>query len=146
MGDRSNIVIEKTYGESTRVYLYAHWAGQDIAKSALHGLKSGRATDSDYLARVIFENMIQNDLGSETGFGIGASLSDNEHEILVISNSTEGTVVYFEGQPTYGANFEQVTRKVPYGEFVAMVESIEDWEAMANSNTLYAVLINLMGI
>jgi len=146
MGDRSNIVIENTYGEvPSRVYLYAHWSGESIIESAVHGLNSGRATDSEYLARVVFENMVKDDLGSETGFGIAARLGDNEHPILVISDTqADGTVVYFEDQREYGETFEVATKKIPYKDFLTIIGSIEGWQTKAESNELYKPLMALM--
>jgi len=143
MGDRSNIVIEDTYGEvPNRVYLYSHWAGERIIESAVHGLNSSRATDAEYLARIVFEDMVKEDLGGETGFGIAARLGDNEHPILVISDTrTDGTVVYFENQREYGEEFVPVTRKIPYKDFVTLVESTEGWKDMANRNELYEPLM-----
>lgn len=146
MGDRSNIVIENTYGEApNRVYLYGHWTGQNIIKSAVHGLNSGRATDSEYLARIVFEDMVKNDLGSETGYGIGARLGDNEHPILVISDTRDnGTVVYFEEQKTYGESFDVATKKIPYKDFLTIIQSVENWQDLANANELYEPLMKLM--
>lgn len=96
MGDRANIVIEtnvwakgedgqfRETEDTKRVYLYSHWRGQSIVNSAIKGLESGRSTDSAYLARVVFQDMLDGD-DSETGFGISAELGDNEHPIVVIN-------------------------------------------------------------
>lgn len=143
MGDRSNIVIESTYGsETNRVYLYSHWDGENVIKSAVHGLSTGRATDNQYLARIIFDNMVGTDQGTETGYGISADIGDNEHPILVITDA-EGTQVYFE-QAWSGKPSTALTRKVPYTEFLAIVKGIEDWEKKAQLNELYKPLIALM--
>lgn len=99
MGDRSNVVIETKFnGENaSRVYLYSHWSGTSVLESVLHGLRSGRTDDPPYLARIIFDHMIRNDRGSETGFGISGYITDNEHPILVISSDWgNGTTVHFE--------------------------------------------------
>ncbi len=149
MGDRSNIVIENTYNTPSRVYLYGHWAGERIIKSAVHGLNSGRATDPDYLARVVFEDMLARSeiLGTETGFGISARLGDNEHPVLVISDRPKtdeheaGVVVYFEAQPSWGEDFEVATKKIPYREFLTIIESIENWQALTERNELYEPLM-----
>jgi hypothetical protein len=89
MGDRSNIVIASNDG--TRVYLYAHWSGDDVLASALVGLNSGRTDDTPYLARIIFCDMVKNEKpGDETGFGISGFLSDNNYPILVLSENETG--------------------------------------------------------
>lgn len=100
MGDRSNVVIETKFNEenSSRVYLYSHWAGTSVLESVLHGLRSNRVDDPPYLARIIFDHMIRNDHGGETGYGISSYITDNEHPILVITCdwSSTGTTVHFE--------------------------------------------------
>lgn len=152
MGDRSNIVIENAYGTPSRVYLYGHWEGERIIKSAVHGLTSGRATDIDYLARVVFENMLvrSESIGTELGYGISARLGDNEHPVLVISDRPKtdeheaGVVVYFETQPLWGEDFEVATKKIPYREFLTIIESIENWQDLTERNELYAPLMARM--
>jgi len=146
MGDRSNIVIEDKWGKRTeRVYLYSHWGGERVLKAAMTGLRSGRATDNQYLARIVFDAMVGEDQGSETGYGIGGRLGDNEHPILVISDTrNKGTVVYFENQSDYGQPFKRITKKMSYTEFVALVESIPEWEKLTDSNELYDLLIQHM--
>lgn len=135
MGDRSNIAVENFDG--SRVYLYAHWGGEPIIKSAIHGLKSGRADDPAYLARIIFEHMIRKDPGSVTGFGISAGIEDNEHPILVISNASNNVQVWFEGE----SRTEPATAEV----FISLVEGIDSWKERAESNELYDVLISKLG-
>ena len=127
MGDRSNIVIEEG---NERVYLYAHWGGERVLKSALHGLKSGRWNDPAYLARVVFEHMISDDLGHETGYGISVSIQDNEHPVLVISDRG----VYFDGQ----------TDPMPHAQFVRLVESYGDAvDGALDRNEFYDELIRV---
>lgn len=139
MGDRSNVVIEDFDG--SRVYLYAHWAGEDILKSAVHGLESGRYNDSAYLARIVFEHMIRNDRGLETGFGISTVIQDNEHPIFVISNHDQfnGTRVWFEN-----ASGDAVSEQIPHTEFLDIVYLIEGWEELTEVGELYETLISNM--
>lgn len=116
MGDRSNVVIETQFGkESSRVYLYSHWSGTSILESILHGLRSNRVDDPPYLARIIFEHMIRNDIGRETGFGISAFISDNEHPIPVITVGGWGspTTVHFED-----VQGEKLVEPIDYKKFL----------------------------
>jgi hypothetical protein len=126
MGDRSNIVIAspiyatedggvsyKKTGLFDRVYLYAHCLGQDIMKSAVHGLRSGRNTDDSYLARVIFCHMVKGQEDEETSFGISATLTDNEYPIFVIVPSEKH--VFFESED--GA---PLTNNVSYAKFLEL--------------------------
>lgn len=105
MGDRGNIVIQEAPGK--RVYLYTHWSGSDIAKTAKRALaRKQRWNDPAYLARIVFCEMIGHDdvgaLQGETGFGISTGLCDNEHPILVVD--VEHQSVFYEDPDAVGAN------------------------------------------
>lgn len=92
MGDRVNIVVQDAYNDS-RVYLYGHWLGQQALSSVIRGLESSRVGDAPYLARIIFQAMLGDDQ-SEQGFGISATLGDNNHPILVLRDQE----VWFEDE------------------------------------------------
>ena len=78
MGDRGNIKVGK-------VYLYTHWRGSFIKQILQKALRrKARWNDEAYLTRIIFEEMIGIDTGSETGFGISTKIQDNEHPILEV--------------------------------------------------------------
>ena len=66
MGDRGVINFE-----DTGVQLYAHWAGDDLP-AMLHAAlgRRERWQDEAYLARIVFCEMIKDDVMGETGFGI----------------------------------------------------------------------------
>lgn len=129
MGDRSNVVIETQFDQgSSRVYLYSHWSGTSVLESILHGLRSGRVDDSPYLARIIFEHMIRNDIGRETGFGIAAFISDNEHPIPVITVGGWGspTTVHFED-----VSGDKIVEPINYRKFL-------DAQALVDSTNYYS--------
>lgn len=134
MGDRSNIVIQDG-GRENRVYLYSHWRGQSVLKSAVHGLRSGRVDDPAYLARIVFQHMLDGDKG-ETGYGISTTIQDNEHPILVIEAGAMNPSVWFEGEQTE----IPLTRRVPYQEFLAALDSIEGWQERAEYGDIYGML------
>lgn len=84
MGDKGNIHIKEKGGKD--IYLYTHWTGEalpSILKSALVRGK-GRWSDESYLTRIIFSEMIQDDVMSETGYGISTYKTDSNHEDLVV--------------------------------------------------------------
>jgi hypothetical protein len=89
MGDRSNIVIEDR-GE--RVYLYGHWMGSTSIGHVVHGLNSSRTADGSFLARIVFCSMLGRNTEGETGFGISASITDNQNPVLVIRAGEEPLV------------------------------------------------------
>lgn len=84
MGDRSQIAIKQD--GKNRVYLYGHWLGNptEVLRSALIRGK-GRWTDTEYLTRIIFCEMVKGHEMDETGFGIGTEKhGDIEHPIPVL--------------------------------------------------------------
>jgi hypothetical protein len=84
MGDRGNIAVQESADH--RVYLYGHWSGYDMPEILRAALirGNGRWNDPQYLARIIFAEMIKNDPGGTTGYGISARVHDNEYPIIVV--------------------------------------------------------------
>jgi len=87
MGDRSNIKVifenEKTVG------FYTHWGGSELQNTLKDALIRGqdRWDDSSYLARIIFSEMIREDVLGETGFGIypDGMNHEEEHETIYVN-------------------------------------------------------------
>lgn len=77
------------------VYLYQHHDSYDIAKTVVAAVTSNagksRANDPEYLARIIFCEMVKNDVAGETGFGIGTS-QHGDIEYLVTVNCDDQTI------------------------------------------------------
>ena len=86
MGDRANVVIKETYQEKTNyVFLYTHWRGQYLPHLVQAALQRRlRWDDEYYLARIIFDGMTDGEQGEETGFGIGTTIRDNQHKLIVV--------------------------------------------------------------
>lgn len=86
MGDRANVYV--TEGGSPGVYLYTHWHGSRLPETVQRALGRGwdRWTDTSYLTRIIFSEMIQGFERETDGFGIHTKLGDNEgnRPILVV--------------------------------------------------------------
>ena len=83
MGDGANVKIVD--GEST-IYLYTHWDGSDLPKIVSKALsRRQRWDDGPYLARIIFEQMIEDDAKGETGYGISANLGDGADRIVTVN-------------------------------------------------------------
>jgi len=69
MGDRAQVLIE-----DEGVYLYTHWEGSKLENTVKRAIgKRQRWNDPEYLARIIFDEMIGDDQGNETGYGIGGT-------------------------------------------------------------------------
>lgn len=133
MGDRVNIVVQGY--EGSRVYLYSHWDGERVLKSAVKGLKSGRVTDAQYLPRIIFQDMLGSDDG-ETGYGISSVIGDNQYPILVIDAESMNPSVHFEKEDK-----TPLTKPMPYQEFLALVEADPIW---ADDENLYGIFDSLI--
>lgn len=79
--------MEKGKWDAAPIFLYTHWNGyerKEILRNALERGK-GRWTDSSYLARIIFCEMVQADVMGETGYGISTTLCDNSYPLLCVS-------------------------------------------------------------
>jgi len=99
MGDRGNIyfVDSESDGHWAGLYMYAHWLGSalpSIVRSALER-GSSRWGDSQYLARIVFCELVQTEVLDEIGYGLGTQLGDNEH-LIVRVNDLDQTVSYHQ--------------------------------------------------
>ena len=100
MGDRGNIkVVESFFNQEEErqgIYIYSHWGGAELPFRLQNALrKRWRWADVPYLTRIIFEEVIKGEEGTETGFGISLSLCDNSHLIVVV-DTKNGGIVRFE--------------------------------------------------
>lgn len=102
MGDRANVYVHE--GDNPGVYLYTHWDGtelpQKVAKSLASPRGMSRRDDVAYLTRIIFEDMIADSLGEETGYGISADVGDGDDRIVDVNVDFRGnTTVTLVGYP-----------------------------------------------
>ena len=90
MGCRGQVKVIGEY--SGDVYLYSHWRAIDLPGIVWEVLsKRQRWDDSEYLARMIFSEMIKDELDEETGYGIGTK-EHGDIEILVTVNCIANTI------------------------------------------------------
>lgn len=82
MGDRANIQIRD--GDDS-VYLYTHWHGSEAPSMLQRALHRGRErwAHPDYLARIIFCEMVRGNEMDVTGFGISSTRAGDSKHILV---------------------------------------------------------------
>ena len=85
MGDRAN--IEMIYNDGNKVYFYTHWGGYNLPEILKSAMIRGenRWNDEPYLARIIFSEMIKDNILDETGYGISTYICDNEHPIISVN-------------------------------------------------------------
>ena len=71
--------------EERPVVLYTHWGAYEMIFDVINVLKKKeRWNDPAYLSRMIFSEMIKNDINGTTGFGIMTDNAlDTEHEVVV---------------------------------------------------------------
>ena len=102
MGDRGNIKLK--YGRGGPVYLYTHWRGYDLPEIVQSALKRGqdRWGDESYLARIIFDELVDEPRTELTGFGISTEIEDNEHDVIVVD--LDNNKVSFETEDGDPAN------------------------------------------
>lgn len=89
MGARAQVRIQMDSSES--VYLYTHWGAPSLDTDVREALRKGqdRWDDPEYLARIVFQEMLHGDNGN-TGYGIGTS----EHgDIEYLITLTENQIV-----------------------------------------------------
>lgn len=88
MGDRGNIIVKD---RDSTVYLYSHWTGSDLPDVLKSALKRGKSrwNDGQYLARIIFCEMVKGSEMDETGFGISSTIGDGGTDLVVdVGNQT----------------------------------------------------------
>ena len=73
MGDRANVGIRGTDGNT--LYLYLHWGGVDrheiVAKALAHAMY--RDEDESYFTRIFISRVIDTDWDKETGVGLSVN-------------------------------------------------------------------------
>jgi hypothetical protein len=90
MGARTQVYIK-----DEKVYLYSHWDSGSIKKIVAKALvKRWRWDDPEYLARIIFEEMIGNQKGTEMGFGIGTSQHQDLDNMITIDCAKQKILYY----------------------------------------------------
>ncbi|NTF16889.1 hypothetical protein G6L37_00420 [Agrobacterium rubi] len=126
MGDRANIQIREG---SNSVYLYTHWHGSETPAMLHRALHRGRErwTHPDYLARIIFCEMVRGNEMDLTGFGISSTEMGASKHILVDTNAQ--TVTIDSGEPT---SFEDYLA-APVSEEDDENEEVKGLEEMATS-------------
>jgi hypothetical protein len=92
MGDRGQVNIEG-------VWLYTHWGATDLPMTVHDAIiKKWRWSDPEYLARIIFEEMIKGDEGGETGYGIGSSMHGDVGRVVYVNCTTQKIKIVDNGE------------------------------------------------
>ena len=142
MGDRGNIVLD--FGSQRFIYLYTHWQGSHLAEILRAALSRGRGRwgDAAYLARIVFSEMVRDELLEVVGYGLSPYLTDNEHDLLVV-DLVGSRVLLCEGE-----NLKAVRRTWTFDEFVAAA-SLRDAGRVAGygkGKVIFSIPIGMTGI
>ena len=110
MGDRGQVKIV-----DTGIYLYTHWDAAElpwIVQKALARKKRWR--DPCYLARIIFCEMIKDDLDGGTGYGICSEKHGDVWRVVEV-NCSQGIVRVIDlGEVILEMSFEQFIRMTEF--------------------------------
>jgi hypothetical protein len=91
MGNRAQVAIKGH--DKACVYLYTHWQGHTLANTVKRALtKQWRWDDPEYLARIVFCEMVKGAEADETGFGIGTSKHGDLNNPLIVLDCNKQTV------------------------------------------------------
>ena len=117
MGDRAQVHIK-----DEKVWLYTHWGRLSLVEDVKRALaKRLRWNDPEYLARIIFEEMVGDQTGTETGFGIGCAQHGDVFDYIEI-NCENQTVSIVETKREMGGTDLLVTDTCSFEEFVSRIE------------------------
>ena len=119
MGCRAQVHIK-----DTNVYLYTHWNGNTLADVVRRAIIRGyeRSDDPEYLARIIFCEMVKGDIDGTTGYGIGTT-PNADNEWLIEVSCRNQTVVIIEMVAVRCPIRDKFVQK-PYNEYRRSFEAI----------------------
>jgi hypothetical protein len=117
MGDRGNIVIvqhPRGADPDGAIYLYTHWGGSYIARTAQCALERGRDRwdDEPYIGRIVFNELTAGLEMDTQSFGVTTYLTDNEHDLVVL-DAAKQTVAIESPDGTAKQSF-------PFADFVKL--------------------------
>ena len=81
---RRNIALD--YGVGNKIYLYTHWGAERLEQVLREALMRGQSRwdDPPYLARIIFSEMIQDEVMDTIGYGIAPYVMDDEFPTIEV--------------------------------------------------------------
>lgn len=132
MGDRANIVIEKDDEVFPHpVFFYTHWSGSRIKDTLRSALLRGkdRWSDPQYLARIIFCELVKDDVEGLVGFGISTAIGDGGHLLLCV-NLKENKVRERNSSKDINAS---TLREWTFDEFCADDSEIDSEDSVENN-------------
>ena len=102
MGDRANVYCREVWrdGSEGGVYFYSHYYGRELALVVKDALIRGKERWSEFpfLHRIIFSEMIQDDVSGDCGFCISTRIIDNSYPVIVVDCSSGSVGFALDGE------------------------------------------------
>jgi hypothetical protein len=96
MGDRAQVrvVAHKNKEYNHDVWLYTHWGGSGLIETVAYAIGRGeRWTDAEYLTRIIFSSMVEQDVRGSTGYGIGNHQHGDVFRVITVDVDEQSVTV-----------------------------------------------------
>lgn len=86
MGDRGQVQIISAEG-SPDLFFYTHWGASNLENVVASAIMRGgaRLGDEEYFNRIIFSEMIKDEVLKETGYGIGFDIHGDVYKLVVVN-------------------------------------------------------------
>jgi hypothetical protein len=96
MSTRAQVQILSQY-DDTSVFLYQHYDGDELYDTVKKSIARSRPrwNDEEYLARIIFSDMIKDSLTDLEGFGISTSKHGDIEYLIVVNTLTRDVTKYY---------------------------------------------------
>lgn len=120
MGDRANFGLRHSNDAKDTVFVYGHWAGEDMLARFANALKvakdNGRIDDDAYGTRIVVQALLADAYSPTIGWGITVNyLADNEHKVPVFDFSSQTVTLYDMGG---AVSFDKPLVTYPVGRFI----------------------------
>ena len=101
MGNRANTLV-KSNETDNGIYFYTHSSGYRLPQTVQNALKrKERWSDEAYLNRIIFSEMIKDNVSGSMGYGISIFTPDGEYRIIEINHEKQTVTMQ---EKTYSFN------------------------------------------
>lgn len=102
MGNRAQVFIK-----DKGVYLYTHWRATELSDMVTRVIsRQERWYDPEYLARIIFSEMIKDDISGATGFGIGTEKHGDIWRLVEVDCGNQTITIMDDGKPPLVKDFK----------------------------------------
>ena len=122
MGDRANVGIRGTDGNT--IYLYLHWGGTDrheiVANAIAHAMS--RDGDESYFTRIFISRVIDKDWDKETGVGLSVnklSAGGDGYDVPIYNYTTKKVELHEEAWDSVGGFVKHTDIEYPRDMYLA---------------------------